>query len=448
MFYLRSFCLLVLCLASSVCAEPKFVDAADWLESTKSPKTKRMLESVLDMRDKLVAKSGIEIRLLISSDEDLNAFATEYKGEKIVALNIGLLNAFADDRDAIAAVLAHELGHHAKDHIAKSQSTDTALGILGAVVGAVIDARIGTRSGISGIGSDLAGLGADLLSKTFSRDQEREADQVGLQWMTEAGYNPQGAVRLHQKLLAMGGSGGPSFLRTHPTSDERIANIEAFIQENSEAQKLAPASPTALAKPEQQATKAASATSTPATKSISALAPAAEPSEPLEGITLEAYAKIANELSYTNHAAATYKKLGITPEKFKRVSEGFTTRIQQDKGLQLTQRYSNYYLAASLGPYAKYGKDAARAYASNEPLQESAPMPIEKWVEISVQMEKRGLDGREAAAKVLKPHELTPYDWNVIHHWWNRKISESAQNGDIALLTQWNELRKQQLSSQ
>lgn len=437
--------LLVLCLAGSVCAEPKFVDAADWLESTKTPKTKRMLESVLDMRDKLVAKSGIEIRLLISSDEDLNAFATEYKGEKIVALNIGLLNAFADDRDVIAAVLAHELGHHAKDHIAKSQSTDTALGILGAVVGAVIDARIGTRGGISGIGSDLAGLGADLLSKTFSRDQEREADQVGLQWMTEAGYNPQGAVRLHQKLLAMGGSGGPSFLRTHPTSDERIANIEAFIQENSDAQKHAAASPTALAKSEQQVAKVAPATSTPATQSP---VPAAVPSEPLEGFTLEAYAKMVSELSYTNHAAATYKKLGITPEKFKRLNEGFTKRIQQDKGLQLTQRYSNYYLAASLGPYAKYGKDAARAYASNEPLQESAPMTIEKWVEISVQMEKRGLDGHEAAAKVLKPHELTPYDWNVIHHWWNRKIAESAQSGDMAMLTQWNELRKQQFSSQ
>jgi hypothetical protein len=69
-----------------------------------------------------------------------------------------------------------------------------------------------------------------VVSSAYSRDEEREADRLGVDWMAAAGFDPEGALRLHERLLQSGGRGIPiPFLQTHPAGEERIARIRQQI---------------------------------------------------------------------------------------------------------------------------------------------------------------------------------------------------------------------------
>src|SRR5690606_1250338 len=131
---------------------------------------------------------------------------------------------FGGDRDAVAAVLGHELAHHKADHIRAGRRKQEGVRVLGAVLGAVVGAKVGRNSGrLAGAASSAAvGLGAGLLALKFNRTQELEADRLALQWMVDAGYNPNGMLRLQQQLGELSGDKrGAAILSTHPTSSKR-----------------------------------------------------------------------------------------------------------------------------------------------------------------------------------------------------------------------------------
>lgn len=124
--------------------------------------------------------------------------------------------------DWIATVLGHEVGHvtgrHAAERYSREAATQTALQVAGS--------QINNQLAIAALG-----LGAQVgLSLPFSRDQEAEADILGLGYMRAAGYDVRQAIPLWQR-MAQSGSRSPEFLSTHPDPANRIERIRAYINE-------------------------------------------------------------------------------------------------------------------------------------------------------------------------------------------------------------------------
>src|SRR5690349_19486334 len=115
--------------------------------------------------------SGVEAKLVWSTNPDINAFATEVGSDKIVVVQEGLLETMHGDRDAVAAVLGHELGHHKADHIRAGKRKKETAHVLGTILGAVVGAKIG-HSGGAAAGAILGNAGGGLVALKFNRDQE------------------------------------------------------------------------------------------------------------------------------------------------------------------------------------------------------------------------------------------------------------------------------------
>lgn len=212
-------------------SSPRYTDPRAWRETTKNDGTREMLGQLLAIYDRLSEVSKVKAKFYVADTESLNAFASETKdGEAVIVLNIGAVEVLSKDQDAMAALIAHELGHVAKGHVKSAQSTQNVLSLLGNIAGAVINYKLGTRGvNIGSTTGDVTGFAASLVGRKFDRDQEREADDLALQWMLEAGYSPMGNVRLHRALLQENDRAESSILSTHPGARERIEAAEKFI---------------------------------------------------------------------------------------------------------------------------------------------------------------------------------------------------------------------------
>lgn len=138
-----------------------------------------------------------------------------------IAFYSGLIDKLALTDDEIAAVMGHEMAHalmeHARERMAKSFAAGAAAKILGQVVGG------GKYASVFETGGDLLGL-------KFSRDNESQADRVGVELAYLAGYDPRAAASLWRKMQALGKSGGLEILSTHPAGPERIKEVEQEAQ--------------------------------------------------------------------------------------------------------------------------------------------------------------------------------------------------------------------------
>ena len=158
-----------------------------------------------------------EVNLIGS--KQINAFCMP--GGKI-AFYTGILEQLKLTDDETAMIMGHEMAHalreHARARIAKSQGTGTLLSI-----GAQL-------FGLGQLGDVAASLGTQLITLRFSRDDETDADLVGLELAARGGYDPQASVSLWQKMgQAGGGAGGPSFLSTHPSGPQRIQQLQSNV---------------------------------------------------------------------------------------------------------------------------------------------------------------------------------------------------------------------------
>ena len=158
-----------------------------------------------------------EVNLLGS--KQINAFCMP--GGKI-AFYTGILDQLQLTDDETAMIMGHEMAHalreHARSRIAKSQGTGTILS-LGAQL-----------LGLGQLGDVAANIGTQLLTLRFSREDETDADLVGLELAARGGYNPQASVSLWEKMgKASGGAGGPGFLSTHPSGPDRIQQLQANV---------------------------------------------------------------------------------------------------------------------------------------------------------------------------------------------------------------------------
>ena len=138
-----------------------------------------------------------------------------------IAFYTGILDQLKLDDDQVAMIMGHEMAHalreHARERLAKSQVTGLGLSVASQLLG------------LGQLGNMAADLGTQLLSLKYSRDDETEADLVGLEIAARGGYRPEASVELWKKMLAASGNGGPNFLSTHPSGTNRIQELEANL---------------------------------------------------------------------------------------------------------------------------------------------------------------------------------------------------------------------------
>jgi predicted Zn-dependent protease len=151
------------------------------------------------------------------------------------------LMALMNDEAELAGVLGHEVGHVAAQHSKKRQKAatrNTILGVLGAVIGGAIGDNGGLLGGLGGLLQNNAMQAAQLATLGFSRGQELEADQLGVQYLKKAGYDPLAlstmlASLANQTSLEARLSGGdarsiPEWASTHPDPASRVRNAESL----------------------------------------------------------------------------------------------------------------------------------------------------------------------------------------------------------------------------
>lgn len=161
----------------------------------------------------------------VTTDDAVNAFAIP---GGFCYVNAGLIRV-ADNEAEVAAVVGHEINHVTKRHGMRSLQRTVGLGVIAQSLGAA-DPKAATAVQLV---SQAGGLVA---MRSFGREDEREADQFGVEAMYKAGYDPRAAATFFEKLYAgeqaAGRSGGNIFsqaLSTHPTTPERIQNIRAQV---------------------------------------------------------------------------------------------------------------------------------------------------------------------------------------------------------------------------
>ena len=158
-------------------------------------------------------------------DSSINAFALP---GGFIGFHTGLLTSAESDSE-VASVMGHETGHVLQRHLARQmdkQTTNMMLALAGMVLGALAASRNpGAASGLMQGGQALA-VNNQL---SYSRDAEREADRIGFQILAASGYDVNGAPGFFQRLQKATGimdSGVPSYVRTHPLTTDRIADMQ------------------------------------------------------------------------------------------------------------------------------------------------------------------------------------------------------------------------------
>lgn len=161
-----------------------------------------------------------EVNVITSND--VNAWCMP--GGKI-AVYTGLIDKLNITDDELAAVLGHEIAHALREHARERASEQAGTQILANVIDI-----IGAAKGIQGAGR-IASTGLQLgIGLPHSREQETEADRIGIELAARAGYDPQAAVVLWQKMAQVGGGQPLAFMSTHPAPGDRQNDLRAYAQ--------------------------------------------------------------------------------------------------------------------------------------------------------------------------------------------------------------------------
>lgn len=187
-----------------------------------------MVQRVRNISNKLIGQVGVfrpdatkwKWEVNVEKNDQLNAYCMP--GGKIMVLS-GLVEKIQATDDELGAVIGHEIAHalreHGRERMSQAYIQQFGLQALASVIG-------GTAGSMAAQG---AGLGSQLFfSLPNGREQEREADKMGLELSARAGFNPDAAVTLWQKMSANNKGAPPEFLSTHPASENRIKDLKAL----------------------------------------------------------------------------------------------------------------------------------------------------------------------------------------------------------------------------
>jgi predicted Zn-dependent protease len=186
--------------------------------------SKQTVQRLLLAHLRIGRSAGIQAELFIVEGEEPNAFASVVENRRIIAINIAMIKLIDGNMDEFAALLGHEAAHWAQGHIDSSQSRASTIQGIGTLIGVGLGVAGVPAAGV------LTGLGADLIQASYSRDDEREADALGIEYMRSSGFDPQGALRLQEKMLKLSRARKFPFLSSHPSGEERIENLKKLIK--------------------------------------------------------------------------------------------------------------------------------------------------------------------------------------------------------------------------
>jgi predicted Zn-dependent protease len=215
-------------IARELYRDPDFIDdpvLADYVQSIWQP-----LLAAARQRGDLTPELDERFawRIVLGRDRSVNAFALPggYLG-----VHLGLM-AVVSSKSELASVLGHELSHVTQRHIARlmTKNSQQAPWVIGAMI---LGALAASKNADTGNALIVGGQALSAQSQlNFSRDMEREADRIGLGVMTHAGFEAQGFVSMFDKLQQasrLNDSGAYPYLRSHPLTTERIADMQSRL---------------------------------------------------------------------------------------------------------------------------------------------------------------------------------------------------------------------------
>ena len=185
--------------------------------SARTARVRSITQRLIPQATRIMPESGKwQWQMHVIDADEVNAWCMP--GGKM-AVYTGLLNRVQPTDDELAQVIGHEISHallqHGRERMSRAVATN-----------------VGLQLGSIATGVNLTGLenvAMVALELPNSRTAETEADRVGLEIAARAGYNPNAAVTLWQKMAKLGGSKPPQWLSTHPSDETRIANLQKLI---------------------------------------------------------------------------------------------------------------------------------------------------------------------------------------------------------------------------
>jgi predicted Zn-dependent protease len=138
-----------------------------------------------------------------------------------IAVFTGILDTLKLTDDELAVVLGHEMAHALREHARARTAKITLTNVGTLAIGLVIGGNVG----------ELARQGGGLLALKFNRDDERDADLIGLELAARAGYDPQAGITLWQKMTQAAKGTPPTWLSTHPSGEDRERRTKAALKQ-------------------------------------------------------------------------------------------------------------------------------------------------------------------------------------------------------------------------
>jgi predicted Zn-dependent protease len=206
------------------------------LEIGNTPSGLRV-QAVVERLSRVTERPHLSYQAVLYRDRDPNAAAL---ADGRIYLSTGMLDYVASRgarEDELAVVIAHELAHTAAQHLIKRyqmlQQQNLLLTVLSAGTAAVTGDAGGTLQEVGRLAKNVAGLLSEVATSGYSQDQELEADQLGIRYILQAGYDPRAALDLLRDFSQF--DDPLPFLRTHPYMQTRLEHLERYLADTAAA---------------------------------------------------------------------------------------------------------------------------------------------------------------------------------------------------------------------
>jgi len=224
--------LVILCsgllLACSTNKKPMAVQIPNdawWQAANTNSNASSSEKNLAVVRQKMLKTVPFPFVVGLSDSTEINAFAELKNNQRYIIFTNGFIAQFGNDPDVLATVMGHELAHHQLGHTQPdyAKNRDAAIDVTSQALGMIASYFI-PFSGLV-VGNAAKGVGL-----TFSRNDERSADEMGMQWAMQAGFSPCGSYRFAFRMNALGEGAAIPFLSTHPGNTERMENADLYAQ--------------------------------------------------------------------------------------------------------------------------------------------------------------------------------------------------------------------------
>ena len=229
--HLRAIALILLssllaCSTNKQPLEAKVPNDAWWQSAYTGSNSSASEKNLATVRQKMQKTVPFSFTIGVVDSQEINAYANLQNNQRYILFTNGFITQFGNDPDVLAAVMGHELAHHQLGHTQPNYGKNRDL-----VVNATSQALGMIASYFVPFSGLLVGNAAKGVGLSYSRDDERAADEMGMQWAMQAGFSPCGSYRFAAKMQPISGGVGLAFLSTHPRYSERMENAQNFAQE-------------------------------------------------------------------------------------------------------------------------------------------------------------------------------------------------------------------------